>query len=203
MVRRQFAFRHVAAPHLLPVNQDPHPALVGVRHVVQTEGPGFLLAEAFNRGLALLQEFDLRYDLLIHQDQAEEALLCVDRHPEQVFILDHIAKPAIARHELHPWARQLRALAQRPNVYCKLSGLVTEANYEDWSVSQLHPYMETALEAFGPERLMFGSDWPVCLLACSYARWLLLVQDFAAGLSEDERTALFAGTARRAYDLRR
>ncbi len=176
--------------------------LKAVRHILQGETePGFMLREDFQRGLGLLPEFDLAYDILILESQLSEAVRLVDRHPNLRFILDHIAKPRIRTNELEPWRTRIFELARRPNVYCKLSGLVTEADYDDWSRHQLLPYLDSTLEAFGPSRLMFGSDWPVCLAACGYEEWVGIVEEFVGSLSADERSRIWHGTAVEAYEL--
>ena len=177
------------------------PRLRAVRHLVQDEPDGYLLSKEFNAGVSLLRERGLAYDLLIRERQLPEATRFVDRHPHQVFVLDHLAKPQVKETRLDPWRRELRELAQRENVYCKISGLVTEADFKAWTEAQLQPYAEAVLEAFGPHRSMFGSDWPVCLAACSYGRWHGLVRRFAASLSEREKASLFGETAARAYGL--
>lgn len=173
-----------------------------VRHVVQGEPDGrFILGADFNRGVAQLRRWHLVYDILILERHLPQTIEFVDRHPEQVFVLDHIAKPRIAENRFEPWATNLRELARRPRVYCKLSGLVTEADHRQWTEAQLRPYLEIVLEAFGPDRVMFGSDWPVCLVACDYGRWHGLVRDFVAGLSPAEQARVFGGTACEAYSL--
>lgn len=178
-----------------------NPWLKGVRHVLQAEPESYFDRIAFNEGLAQLQRFKLTYDILIFQNQLPAAIRLVDRHPDQVFVLDHIAKPAIRAGEREPWATQLGELARRPNVFCKLSGVVTEADYGAWTYEQIVPYMEAALAAFTPERLMFGSDWPVCNVATTYGNWVRTVERFAQSLSADERDALFHSNAARAYHL--
>ena len=180
----------------------PHPKLKAVRHVVQDEPDDeFILGEDFNAGISLLKDHDLVYDILIFERQLAPSVKFVDRHPDQPFVLDHIAKPQIGKNLMDPWQEHLREMAKRPNVTCKVSGMVTEADHQAWTPEQLLPYLETSLEAFGPERLMFGSDWPVCLLACEYDRWHQLVSDFANRLSETEQANLFGGTAAKAYGL--
>ena len=178
-----------------------HPRLRGIRHVIQDEPDGYLLRKDFNAGVSVLQEVGLAYDLLIHERQLPEATRFVDRHPHQVFVLDHLAKPRVKENRLDSWRQRIRELARRENVYCKVSGLVTEADFKAWTEAQLRPYLETALEAFGPTRLMFGTDWPVCLVACPYGRWHDVVSRFAASLSFDEQASLFGHTAARAYRL--
>lgn len=178
------------------------PQLKAVRHVVQDEPDDeFLLREDFNQGVSLLHGFGLVYDILIFERHLPVAIQFVDRHPDQVFVLDHIAKPQIGKLLLEPWRENIRELAKRPNVYCKVSGMVTEADYHRWTPAQLLTYWETVLEAFGPKRLMFGSDWPVCLVACEYIRWFEIVTQLASKLSDPEQAALFGGTAIAAYSL--
>jgi L-fuconolactonase len=175
--------------------------LRGVRHVLQDEPAEYMLRDDFNRGIGRLHRLGLRYDILIFERQLSAAIELVDRHPNQVFILDHIAKPRIREAIVLPWRERMLELGRRPNVYCKISGMVTEADHQRWTVEQLEPYMQTALEAFGPRRLMIGSDWPVCLLACDYRRWMAIVGDFAARLSAAERKRLLSETAIEAYGL--
>jgi L-fuconolactonase len=180
-----------------------HPKLRSVRHVVQGEpDPGFILRPDFNNGIRELRGLGLRYDILIVERQLPQTIEFVDRHPEQVFILDHIAKPCIGANELSPWRENIRELARRPNVFCKISGMVTESDYRQWTAAQLRPYFETVLEVFGPRRLMFGSDWPVCLVACGYARWAALVREWIAPLSSAEQARIMGETAAAAYGLR-
>jgi L-fuconolactonase len=179
-----------------------NPKLRGVRHVVQAEPDDrFILGSDFNRGIKLLSQFGLAYDILIYERQLPSAIELVDRHPDQVFVLDHIAKPRIRDNLLEPWRKNIRELARRENVYCKIAGMVTEADYEQWTENQLKPYVETVLEAFGSKRLMFGSDWPVCLVACSYTRWHEIVSRFASRLSANDRAWIFGQTAIKAYGL--
>lgn len=181
-----------------------NPKLVALRHVVQTEpDDNFLLREDFNAGIRALRRFGLGYDILIFEKHLPQTIRFVDRHPDQVFVVDHIAKPRIREGVLSPWRENIRELAKRPRVYCKLSGLVTEADPANWSPSTLAPYIETALEAFGPARLMFGSDWPVCLLGVSYAGCMAVVREALSGLSPAEKEQVFGGTAKQAYRLER
>ncbi|TWT91080.1 Amidohydrolase [Pseudobythopirellula maris] len=188
-----------AADELAPFTDDPK--LVGVRHVVQGEPPGFLDGDAFNRGVALLDGLGLAYDLLVFERQLDEAIRFADRHPTTRLVLDHIAKPRIADGEIDAWAGRIGRLAQRENVWCKVSGMVTEADWTAWSPKSLQPYFDTVLEAFGPRRLMFGSDWPVCRVACDYARWAEVVREWAAPLSVEEREWLFDRAACEAYRI--
>ncbi len=179
-----------------------NPKLKSIRHVVQGElDDQFILRPDFNRGIRELKKFDLAYDILIFERHLPQTIRFVDTHPNQRFILDHIAKPRIKDNVLEPWNTHFRELAKRPNVYCKASGMVTEADYGEWTEVQLKPYFDAALEAFGPERLMFGSDWPVCLLACEYARWHKLVSSWIKKLSSAEQSRILGGTAIEAYQL--
>jgi L-fuconolactonase len=178
------------------------PKLVGLRHVVQAERKGFLDGTGFNRGVRAMQKFDLVYDLLIVDGQLEEAIRFVDRHPKQAFVLDHIAKPKIASAEIEPWRTHIKELSKRNNVSCKLSGMVTEDAWSRWSVESLRPYFDVVVAAFGADRLMAGSDWPVCLVATSYVRWWQVLRDYFADFSDDERAEVFGATAARIYKLR-
>ena len=179
-----------------------YPALKGVRHVVQDEpNDDFINGKAFNDGVARLQTTGLAYDILIHERHLPQAVLFARRHPLQRMVLDHLAKPNIAAAGLEPWRSNLMRLADCPNVMCKLSGLVTEADWSKWTLDELRPYLDVALEAFGPQRLMVGSDWPVCLLASSYQRWWETLDHWAANLPLAERQAIFAGTAKTFYNL--
>jgi len=176
--------------------------LRAVRHVLQGEpDPGYMLRPDFQNGIRTLRPFGLVYDILIFERQLPQSIALVDAHPDQIFVLDHIAKPRIGENILSPWRENIRELARRPNVYCKISGMATEADFQAWTPAQLRPYAETVLEAFGPERVMFGSDWPVCLVACDYTRWANLVGEFCAALSPTERRWIFGGTAVEAYKL--
>ncbi|XHR26858.1 MAG: amidohydrolase family protein [Chthoniobacteraceae bacterium] len=178
------------------------PKLRAVRHVLQGEADErYMLREDFNRGVARLAPLGLAYDILIFEWHLPQTLEFVDRHPNQVFVLDHVAKPPIREGRLDPWASEIRNLARRENVFCKISGMLTEADHHHWTEAQLRPYFDTVLEAFGPGRLMFGSDWPVCLAATSYKGWHSAAQRLAENLSANEKAALFGGTAQKAYRL--
>ena len=178
------------------------PKFVGVRHVVQDEpDPRFLLGESFLHGIGKLATFGLTYDLLLYPQQLPAAAEFVGRFPEQPFVLDHLAKPRIKAGELDPWRQDLKALGAHRNVLCKLSGLVTEADWKGWKRADFTPYLEVALEAFGSKRLMVGSDWPVCTLAAEYADVIGIVRDFLAPLAAAEREAIEGGNAARFYAL--
>jgi len=179
---------------------------VGVRHVVQDEpDPRFLLGAEFVRGLKQLHPLGLTYDLLLYAPQLPAAVELVASLPEQPFVLDHLAKPRIAAWpqpaDRHSWQRDIEALSRHENVCCKLSGLVTEAAWRQWRAADFAPYLDVALAAFGPERLMFGSDWPVCLLSGDYAEVAGIVREFCGALSIAEQAAIWGGTASRFYGL--
>ena len=179
-----------------------NPKLKSVRHVLQDEpDDNYILRDDFNAGINVLSHFHLVYDILIFERHLPQTIRFVDLHPNQIFVLDHIAKPRIKDHVVSPWRENMIQLAKRENVYCKLSGMVTEANHQHWTPQDLDAYLDTALEAFGPRRLMFGSDWPVCLLATSYSAWFNLVSKKIAQLSASERDRILGGTAVEAYKL--
>jgi L-fuconolactonase len=177
-----------------------HPKFVGVRHVVQEEpDDAFMLGQDFQRGISKLAAYGLTYDILIYPKQLAAALRLAENFPEQPFVLDHIAKPFIKAGLIEPWAMQLRQLAKLPNVHCKVSGMLTEADHQAWRAEQFRPYLDTVFEAFGPARLMYGSDWPVCLFAGSYEQAYRLVDDYARGLTDQQRVGLFGGNAAAFY----
>jgi L-fuconolactonase len=177
-----------------------HPKFVGVRHVVQEEPDDvFMLGQDFQRGISKLAAYGLTYDILIYPKQLAAALRLAENFPEQPFVLDHIAKPFIKAGLIEPWAMQLRQLAKLPNVHCKVSGMLTEADHQAWRAEQFRPYLDTVFEAFGPARLMYGSDWPVCLFAGSYEQAYRLVDDYARGLTDQQRVGLFGGNAAAFY----
>jgi len=179
-----------------------HPRLVGVRHIVQGEPDDrFLLRPEFGRGIEALEEFDLAYDILVYPRHLPVATEFVRSFPRQRFVLDHLAKPEIARGEIRDWSRGLRALAAEPNVLAKLSGLVTEADWTHWTAGQMRPYLDAAFECFGPSRLMIGSDWPVCTLAGDYGRTMQVVTAYLEGRPVAERAAVLGGNAREFWKL--
>lgn len=176
--------------------------LKGVRHVLHDEEDEFYMLRAdFNAGIRSLRHYQLTYDLLIFERHLPQTIQFVDRHPDQTFVLDHIAKPRIREGALEPWKSNLLHLAEHPNVYCKLSGMITEADWSKWSPGQLEPYFDHVLSAFGPSRLMFGSDWPVLTVASSYTRWLQTVEKWLSKLSDSEASAIRYGNAIRVYQL--
>lgn len=179
------------------------PKLRAIRHILQSEpDPFYILRDDFNRGIRILKQFELAYDVLIFERHLPQTIEFVDRHSNQLFIVDHLAKPRVKSREISPWRENIQELAKRPHVYCKISGLVTEGDYSGWTPEQLRPYIETVFEAFGTQRVMFGSDWPVCLVAISYRRWVLTVEEALKGFSESEQERFWSRTAEEAYGLR-
>jgi L-fuconolactonase len=177
--------------------------LVGVRHQAEDEpDPRWLVRPDVLRGIARLAEAGLAYDVLVREPQLPAAVELAGLLPSVRFVLDHAGKPPIASGALDTWAAEITRIAVHPNVFCKLSGLVTEADRHSWRVDQLSPVAEHVLASFGPERVMFGSDWPVCELAASYQQVMESAEALTAGLSAAERAEVFAGTAVRCYDLR-
>lgn len=196
-IRRIVGWTPLASPDLPAILDealtDPH--LAGFREIAQDQPTGFLLDPDFNRGVRQLTERGLTYDILVRVGQLGEVIEFVDKHPQQQFVLDHAGKPEIAKKRLEPWRSKLMCLAERPNVFCKLSGLVTEADWHAWTDDSLSPYLETCLEAFGAQRCMAGSDWPVCLTASSYSRWWQLLENWCNKLSPDEQSHILGFTA--------
>jgi L-fuconolactonase len=180
-----------------------NPKLVGVRHVVQSEPDDrFLLRPEFLRGISALEEFDLAYDILIYPKHLPVAAEFVRRFPRQRFVLDHLAKPPIKSGRQYPWADGIRKLAAFPNVCGKLSGLVTEADWQDWKTDHMTSYLDIACESFGPERLMIGSDWPVCTVAASYARTVAVVKDYFSRYSIEVQEAVLGRNAQQFWKLK-
>lgn len=179
-----------------------HPKLVGIRHIVQSEpDERFLLRPDFLRGIALLEEFDLAYDILIYSHHLCVAAEFVERFPRQRFVLDHLAKPPIKDHEIDVWAEGIHRIAAFPNVFCKISGMVTEADWQRWTAEDINPYLDVAFESFGPARLMIGSDWPVCLVASPYGRVMDVATRYLQSRASDEREAVLGGNAQRFWRL--
>ena len=176
--------------------------LVWIRHIVQSEpDERFLLQPEFLRGIALLAEFDLAYDILIYPKHLAVATEFVRRFPGQRFVLDHLAKPPIKSGEIDSWARGIRELAAVPNVLCKLSGLVTEADWKRWKLDHIKPYLDVAFESFGPDRLMIGSDWPVCTVAAKYDQAIRAVEEHLSQYPTEIREAVLGGNAKRFWRL--
>lgn len=176
--------------------------LKGVRHVLHDEpDSNYVSRTDFNAGVKLLERLGLRYDLLIFAEHLPQTINFIDMHPNQIFVVDHIAKPQIFSGDIEIWASDLHALSERQNVFCKLSGMVTEADWTTWTQSQLQPYFDTVLSAFGPSRMMFGSDWPVLTLASTYGRWIDAVAQMLAPLSDAEAEDVMHRTAEQVYGL--
>lgn len=181
---------------------ENRPKLKGLRHVIQGEkDEHYILREDFNAGIRAIQGSGLVYDILIHERHLPQTIEFVDAYPEQIFVLDHMAKPLIRESVMEPWASRIRELAKRENVWCKVSGLTTEADWSRWTEDSLRPYLDVVVEAFGAKRLMAGSDWPVCLVACEYGRWFDVLRRYFAGFSQDEQQRVFGGTAIEVYQL--
>lgn len=181
---------------------EHRPKLKGLRHVIQAEkDENYILREDFNSGIRTMLGSGLVYEILIYERHLPQAIDFVDEHPDQPFVLDHMAKPLIREGALEPWAARMRELGQRENVCCKVSGMVTEADWSAWTPESLRPYLDVAVEAFGAGRLMAGSDWPVCLVASGYGRWFEVLREYFAGFSSDEQAAVFGGTATAVYGL--
>ncbi len=173
----------------------------GFRHVLQGEEPAFMLQPDFLRGISALKEYNFTYDILILPRHLEAALQLVKQFPNQPFVIDHIAKPYIKAGLIDEWAKGMIALSEHENVFCKLSGMVTEADYKKWQSSNFIPYLDVVLVAFGTKRLMFGSDWPVCEVAASYGQMIGIVEDYFASFSLDEKNQFFNQNASRFYNL--
>jgi L-fuconolactonase len=179
-----------------------NPKLVGVRHIVQAEPDDeFMLRTDFRRGIAQLAGFGLAYDILVYPRQLRAAARLAGQFPEQRFVLDHIAKPLIAQAALEPWSTDIRALAQLPNVCCKVSGMVTEGRWDGWRPQDFDPYLDVVFDAFGPDRIMIGSDWPVCTVAAAYESTMRIVADYIAPLRQEQKDAILGGNCARFYRL--
>ncbi len=177
------------------------PKLKGFRHIVQGEPAGFLENTKFISGINELHKHGFTYDLLIYHYQMQEALSFVAKIPDTRIVIDHIAKPAIARGEKTQWELNMAAMATFPNIFCKLSGMVTEASWRNWKRDDFYPYLDEVMEAFGPERLMYGSDWPVCLVAAQYREQLDIVRSYISRLSDEEQKAILGENAVAFYGL--
>ncbi len=176
--------------------------LKGFRHIVQAEpDDNFMLGKAFQRGIGFLKNFDYAYDILVFPRQLPAAVRLAQDHPQQTFILNHIAKPLIRNRITEPWASGMRRLAENKNVYCKISGIITEADHDAWSKDQIFPYLDIVFDEFGTDRLMFGSDWPVCLLAGNYRQVAELIREYTRDFPECDTAKLFGGNAVEAYNL--
>lgn len=181
-----------------------HPKMLGVRHVIHDEtDDDFMLRPAFVKGIEKLADFDLSYDLLLFPKHLERAIELVSMFPDQRFVLDHISKPFIKSGIIQPWKDDIEALATQPNVWCKISGMVTEASIDNWTYENFVPYMKVVCEAFGMDRVMLGSDWPVCLLAGSYSEVMHIPIEFLGALSEPDRNNVYSQNAIDCYQLQK
>lgn len=179
-----------------------HPKLKGVRELIHDmDDPAYATSPVHVRAVGALATYGLTYDLLLKPPHIRPAIELVDRFPDQRFVVDHIAKPPIRAGALSPWREDIRELARRRNVWCKLSGMVTEADWKAWTPEQIHPYLDVVLEVFGPERVMIGSDWPVCTCAGSYERVMQVVEHYVSAFSRDEREGILGGNCARFYGL--
>lgn len=177
------------------------PVVKGFRHILQAEDPAFMLKPEFLRGIGALQEYGFAYDILVYPRHLPAVQQLVKQFPDQRFVIDHIAKPAISKGVMEEWVKNIQAIAIFPNLYCKVSGMVTEANWSCWKKEDLYPYLDMVTESFGADRLLYGSDWPVCLLAASYERMMEPVKEYYSNFSATEQAALFGGNAAAFYHV--
>ena len=174
----------------------------GFRHVLQGEKDrAFMLQPSFMNGISLLKKYNFTYDILIFPDQLQHSLELVKAFPAQPFVIDHIAKPSIKDKNINGWKKDMKAIAEHENVYCKISGMVTETDWKQWKKNDFTPYIDTVVEAFGTDRIMYGSDWPVCLVAGSYEKVAGIVKDYFAAFSSAEQDLFFGGNAIKFYNL--
>ncbi|MCZ6521219.1 MAG: amidohydrolase family protein [Bacteroidetes bacterium] len=175
--------------------------LKGLRHIVQSELDDFMIQENFQRGIGILGKYNLTYDILIYPNQMNAAFQLISKYPDQLFVIDHLAKPSIKKQLISTWENEIKKLALWPNVSCKLSGLVTEADWNNWKMSDFRPYLDVVVEAFGIKRVMFGSDWPVCLLAASYSQVFNIVADYFENFTVEEKEKVFGTNAIKFYNI--
>lgn len=183
------------------LHYQQYPIVKGFRHILQGEEPSFMLQPDFVRGITALKEFGYTYDILIYPKHLPAAIELVKQFPDQPFVIDHMAKPLIKAGLVDEWKKGMQALAQFPNVYCKVSGMVTEADWQNWKPDHFIPYLDTVTEAFGTGRLLYGSDWPVCLVAAHYTDMIGLVRNYFLSFSKEEQEAIFGGNAVKFYHL--
>jgi len=176
-------------------------AVKGFRHVLQGEAPEFMLQPDFLNGIAALKQFDFTYDILIFPKHLPAAIKLVQQFPDQKFVIDHLAKPYIKAGLIDEWKQDMHTIAQYPNVYCKVSGMVTEADYKNWTAENFKPYLDVVVQAFGTKRLMYGSDWPVCLVAASYEKMLGIVKEYFSSFTTTEQQDMFGNNAAAFYKL--
>ena len=176
--------------------------LKGIRHIVQAERDDYMLGEKFQRGISFLDQFDLTYDILVFPSQLPASIKLVNKFPNQKFVVDHIAKPLIKDSKLEPWKRDMQTLSKSPNVMCKISGMVTEADWSSWKSEDFIPYMDVIFDAFGTDRIMFGSDWPVCLLAATYEKQLGILENYISASSNEIKAKIMGGNAIKFYNIK-
>ncbi len=177
------------------------PKLKGFRHILEGESSDFMLQPKFLRGISALKDYGYTYDILIKEDQLREAINLVELNPSQVFVIDHLAKPTISTGEINSWAFDIFRIASFKNVYCKLSGMVTEADHRSWTYEEIYPYLTTVVQAFGTSRLMFGSDWPVCSLAADYTTVVDLLEVYLRSYDDKDQAKIWAENAIKVYNL--
>jgi L-fucono-1,5-lactonase len=178
------------------------PKIKGFRHVLQGEKQrDYMLLSGFKNGIAQLKKYGFTYDILIFADQLGYTNEFVDAFPDQPFVVDHIAKPSISTGEINGWAKGMQAIARHENVYCKISGMVTEADWHNWTMDDFTPYLDVIVESFGTSRIMFGSDWPVCLVAATYEKMKAIVDEYFSSFSADEKENFYGKNATRFYHL--
>ncbi len=177
------------------------PIIKGWRHIVQAEPDDFLLRQNFQRGIKVLQAYRYTYDMLVYQHQLKSVLAFVNKFPEQKFVIDHCAKPDIKNKMIDDWKVMMKELAKHQNVYCKLSGLFTEAKWKEWGAADFYPYFDVMFEAFGTNRLLFGSDWPVMLLSGTYVQWKSLIEKYMENFEPEEKQKVFGNNAVTFYNL--
>jgi L-fuconolactonase len=175
--------------------------LKGFRHVLQLEEPQFMLQQEFLRGINALKEFGFTYDILVYPIHLSAALILVEKNPEQYFVIDHLAKPFIKDHKIGTWQKKIEALASHKNVFCKISGMVTEAEWKNWKYEDFIPYMDVIVNSFGLNRIMFGSDWPMCLVSASYGEVIQIVRNYFTQFSEPIQQLFFGINAMKFYNL--
>ncbi len=175
--------------------------LKGFRHIVQGEPVGFIRNKEFSKGIGALKHFNFTYDILIYPHQIQDAIWLVSQHPDQRFVVDHLAKPVIREKEFNSWSIRMKELASYSNVYCKLSGMVTEAIWDRWTKEDFNPYLDFTINNFGTSRVMYGSDWPVCLLAASYKKQLTIIEGYLHTFSSSEIDKIMGENAIRFYNL--
>ena len=176
--------------------------LKGFRHIVQAEpDENFMLNEKFRNGIGQLKNYNFTYDILIYPHQLPTAIMLTEKHPDQKFVLDHIAKPSIKKKEIEPWASGIKELAKNPNVFCKISGIITEADHRNWESKEIYPYLDIVFNAFGYDRLLFGSDWPVCLLAGLYNQVINLIDEYMKNASDENKEKIFGKNAVSFYNI--